>query len=82
MKKLARLIGIEKCDVETDEIKDIKCKILPKNKTLIKKVENFKPFIGISILFLCVSLGFGGTIIHFYLKFKNLKVKNFKIDVF
>ena len=36
-KKIARLIGIEKCDVETDEIKDVKCKILPKNKTLIKE---------------------------------------------
>ena len=69
MKKLARLIDFEKCDVETDEIKDIKCKILPKNKTLIKKVENSKPFIGISILFFCVSLIFGGIIINFCLKF-------------
>ena len=69
MKKFARLIGIEKCNVETDEIKDIKCQILPKNKTLIKKVEICKPFIGISILFLCVSLIFGGIIINFYLKF-------------
>ena len=54
MKKFARLIGIEECDVETDEIKDSECKILLKNKTLIKKVENCKPFIGISILFLLV----------------------------
>ena len=38
MKKFARLIIIEKRDVETDETKDIECKILPKNKTLIKKV--------------------------------------------
>ena len=40
-KKLARLIVVEECDVETDEIifRNIsKCKILPKNKTLIKKV--------------------------------------------
>ena len=42
-----------------------------KNKTLIKKVENCKPFIGISILFLFVSLIFGEIIIYFYLKFKN-----------
>ena len=49
MKKFARLIGIEECDVETDE-----CEILPKNKTLIKEVENCKPFIGISILILLV----------------------------
>ena len=70
MKKLARLIDFEKCDVETDEIKDVKCKILPKNKTLIKKVENCKPFIGISILFRRVSLICGGIIINFYLKLK------------
>ena len=83
MKKLAKLISIEEYDVETNEIKDIecksppKCKILPKNKTLneskifYKEVENCKPFTGISILFLLVSLIFGGIMIHFYLKFKN-----------
>ena len=76
-KKLARLISIEECDIETYKIKDIECKILPKNKTLpenktlIKKVENCKPFIGRSILFLLDSLIFGGVIIHFYFKFKN-----------
>ena len=76
-KKLSRLINIEECDVERDEIKDTNCKILPKNKTLneskrfYKKVENSKPFIDISILFLLVTLIFGGIIIHFYLKFKN-----------
>ena len=71
MKKIAILVGIEECDVETDEIKGIKCRILLKNKTLITKVENCKPFIGISILFLLVSLVFGGIIIHFYLKSRN-----------
>ena len=33
-----------------------------KNNTLIKKIENCKPFIGISLLFLLVSLIFGGII--------------------
>ena len=80
MKKLAKLIDSEECDVETDEIE---CKTFPKNlsgnetieckklPTLIKKVENCKLFVGISILFLCVSLVFGGIIIYFYLKLKS-----------
>ena len=34
-KRLVRLIDIEESDVETNEIRDIECKILPKNKTLI-----------------------------------------------
>ena len=70
MKKLARLIQTEECNVETDKIKNIS-KVFFKNKTLIKKVENCKPFIGKRILFLCVSLIFGGIITHFYLKSKN-----------
>ena len=60
MKKLAALaIETEKCDIKTDEIKCeafskniSKCKTFPKNKTLIKKIENCKPFVGIHILFL------------------------------
>ena len=56
MKKLTRLIQTEEFDVETDEI--------PKNKTiecesfltLIKKVKDCKSFIGVSILFLCISI--------------------------
>ena len=36
MKKLARLIQTEECDVETDKIKNIS-KVFFKNKTLIKK---------------------------------------------
>ena len=57
MKKLAALIESERfseteeCDVETSEkIKDTKNKTI----TLIKK--DYKPFIGVSILFLCVSV--------------------------
>ena len=59
MKKLAALIETEECDVKTDEIKNVsECKAFPKNKTitLIKKVKDCKPFIGVSILFLCVSI--------------------------
>ena len=44
MKKLARLIDVEECDVEPDKIKSVF-----ENKTLIKKINNCKPFIGVSI---------------------------------
>ena len=63
MKKLAALIETGKCDVEMDEIKDIsECKAFPENKTktLIKKVRDCKPFIGVSVLFLCVSITLTG----------------------
>ena len=42
--------------------------------TLIKKVKNCKPFIGVSILFLCVSITLTGIMIYFYLKSKNNNV--------
>ena len=83
MKKLAALIESERflkteeCDIETDEIKNVsECKAFPKNKTmtLIKKVKDCKPFIGISILFLCVSIILTGIMIYFYLKSKNNNV--------
>ena len=43
----------EECDVETDEIKNVsECKAFPENKTitLIKKVKDCKPFIGVKYL--------------------------------
>ena len=66
MKKFAKLIGIEKCDIEINN----NTKIIFKKKTLIKKMENCKPFIGITVLFLLASLILGGIIIYL-LKFKN-----------
>ena len=77
MRKLAALIESERflepeeCDVETDEI--IECKALPENKTitLTKKIKNCKPFVGISILFLCISIILIGIMIYFCLKLKN-----------
>ena len=77
MKILAALIETEECDVKTDEIKNIsECKALPENKTvtLIKIVKNCKPFIGVSILFLCLSIILTGIMIYFYLKSKNNNV--------
>ena len=80
MKKLAaltkseRFLETEECDVETDEIKNVsKCKAFPENKTiaLIKKVKDCKPFIGVNILFLCVSIILTGIMTYFYLKSKN-----------
>ena len=69
MKKLAALIETEECDVETDDIKNVsEFKAFPENKTvtLIKKVKNCKPFIGVSILFLFVSIILTGKMIYFY----------------
>ena len=68
MKKLTALVEREKCDIESDKIKDASV-----NKTinLIKKMQNCKPFISVSILFLCVSIILIGIMIYFYLKSKN-----------
>ena len=74
MKKLAALIESErfvetkKCDVENDEI--AKFKAFPENKTitLIKKIEDCKPFIG---LFLCITIILSGIMTYFCLKLKN-----------
>ena len=74
---MAALIETEECDVETNEIKNVsECKAFPENKaiTLIKKVKDCKPLIGVSILFLCVSIILTGIMIYFYLKSKNNNV--------
>ena len=75
MKKLATLIEEEECDIETSEkIQCIKNKIV----TLIKKIENCKPFDTSSILFFCISITTTGIIIYFCLKSK----KTFSFFVF
>ena len=77
MKQLAALIETEECDVETDEIRNVsECKAFAENKTItfIKKVTDCKPFIGVSILFICVSIILTGIMIYFYLKSKNNNV--------
>ena len=69
-----RFFETEECDIETDEIKNVsECKRFSENKaiTLIKKVKDCKPFIGVSVLFLCVSITLTGIMIYFYLKSKN-----------
>ena len=69
-----RFLETEECDIEADEIKNVsEFKAFPENKTitLIKKVKDCKPFIGVSILFLCVSITLTGIMIYFYLKSKN-----------
>ena len=71
MKKLARLIDFEECDVETNEkIEGLK------NKTVVlieseRFPKNCKPFIGVSILFFCVTIILSGIMIYFCLKLKN-----------
>ena len=78
MKKLAalteseRFLETEECDIETDEIKNVsECKALPENKTITLIKKDCKPFIGVSTLFLCVSIILTRIMIYFYLKSKN-----------
>ena len=49
---MSALIEEGKCDVETSKKK---CTV-NKAVTLIKKIENYKSFIGVSILFVCISV--------------------------
>ena len=77
MKKLAALIETEECDGETDKIRNVsKCKTFPENKTitLIKKVKDCKPFIGVNVLFLCFSIILTRIMMYFYLKSRNNNV--------
>ena len=75
MKKLAGLIDVEECDVESERFpKPDEIKNVFKNKTtttLIKKINNRKPFIGVSVLFLCITIILIGIMIYFYLKSRN-----------
>ena len=66
-----RFLKTEECDVETDGINE--CKTLLENKTitLIKKIRNCKPYVGVSILYLCISIILIGIMIYFCLKLKN-----------
>ena len=70
MEKAAALIEEEECDVEISD------KIEYRNKavTLIKKIENCKPFTTSSILFVCVSVIRTGIMIYFCLKSRNNNV--------
>ena len=68
MKKTAKLVIKEECDVEIDEFKKES-----ENKTvaLIKKIENCTPFVTSSILFVYVSVITTGIMIYFCLKSKS-----------
>ena len=68
MKKLATLIECEECNLETDEI------IKNKTVTLIKKIKNCKPFVTLSILFVCVSIMLTRIMIYFSLKLRKNNV--------
>ena len=69
MKKLAALVESERF-LEGEECKEITddndCSV--ENKTLIKKIKDCKPFIGVSILFLCITIILIGIMIYFCLK--------------
>ena len=65
MEKAAKLIVEEKCKEINDDINYV---IQNETITLIKKIENCKLFIGVSILFLCISIILTGIMIYFCLK--------------
>ena len=65
MEKAAKLIVEEKCKEINDDINYV---IQNETITLIKKIENCKPSIGVSILFLCISIILTGIMIYFCLK--------------
>ena len=71
MKKVAALIESEECNLETDN--KIEC-TENKTLTLIKKIENCKPFVTSSILFVGVSIITTGIMIYFCLKSRNNNV--------
>ena len=62
---MAKLITTEEYDVETDDI------VQKQTVTLIKKIENCKPFVASSILFVAVSIIFTGIMVYFCLKSRN-----------
>ena len=85
MKKMAALIKTEECDAETDNTSNVsECNVFPENKTitLIKMVKDCKPFIGVSILFLCLSIILTGIMTYFYLKSKNRCFASLKKNLF
>ena len=42
-----------------------------KQITLIKNIENCKPFIGVSVLFLCITIILIGIMVYFFFKLKS-----------
>ena len=68
MKKLLALVEEEECDVETDEIKNV---YENKTITLIKNIKNCKPFIGVSVLSLCITIIFIRIMVYFLRKLKS-----------
>ena len=72
---MAALIKTEECDIETDEIKSVS-----ENKTitLIKRVENCKPFVTSSISFVGISIILIGMMIFFCLNSENNNLSPFK----
>ena len=72
LRKAAALI-VEECKEISNNIKN-DCIMQNKTVTLIKKIENCKPFVTSSILFVCISIITTGIIIYFCLKSKNNNV--------
>ena len=70
-KKVAKLITTEECDVETNDI------IENKTISVIKKIENCKPFVASSISFVCISVISTGIMIYFCLKSRKNKVLSY-----
>ena len=69
MKKAAALI-VKECKEISNNIKN-DCIMRNKTVTLTKRIENCKPFVASSILFVCISIITTGIMIYFCLKSKN-----------
>ena len=55
----------------SEKIKDRECKTFSENKAIIFTKNSCKPFIGVSVLFLCITIILIGIMIYFCLKLKN-----------
>ena len=70
MKKAAALI-VEECKEIIDDVKE------NKTATSIGYIENCKPFVASSVLFVCVSIITTAIVIYFYCKLRNNSVLPF-----
>ena len=70
-KKVVKSITAEECDVETNYIVGNKT---TSGNSIIKKVENCKPFVASSILFISISVILTAIMIYFCLKSRNKSV--------
>ena len=77
MKKLAALIVEKECKEINDDIRENDCITQNKTVRLIKKVKDCKRFIGVSVLFLCISVILTEIRVYFCLKSRKNNVLSY-----